>query len=93
MSTNTKNELKDTESLSPRRQSRYLGLPPSKWPDNPLLFCLHPLHNHYIHTPFDDDIAIPINKVFQIESKAFKGCAILRVIDAPTTPKEYSKCT
>ena len=64
-------------------------IPADEWPDRPILLCTHPRHKKYIHTKPDMKGAIPINQVFDIESKAFKGKCIMRIVDMPTTDKKY----
>ena len=66
-------------------------LPTSKWIDENLLLCVNPCVDSYTHTNYDLQVAIPINSVFQFESKLFKGSAICRAIDLPSTDKAYFK--
>ena len=66
-------------------------IPTSKWIDENLLLCVNPCVDSYTHTNYDQQVAIPINTVFQFESKLFKGSAICRAIDLPSTDKAYFK--
>lgn len=66
-------------------------LPIDDWPDYPLLLCIHGRHKDYIHTNHDNHTAIPINTVFELESKAFKGQGIIRMADTPNCDKKYFK--
>jgi len=66
-------------------------LPSSKWVDKSLLLCVNPCVDSYTHTNYDKQIAIPLNSVFNFESKLFKGSAIVRAVDLPSTDKSYFK--
>ncbi len=80
---------KSMSSITPQRTDDYLPLPIDRWKDKPLLLCVHQSHSHYIHTPHDKDVHIPVNAVFPFESRAFKGKAIIRVKGTPTAQKWY----
>ena len=66
-------------------------LPVSHWIDDKLLLCVNPSVAEYTHTNYDKQIAIPLNTVFEWESKLFKGKGIVRAIDLPSTDKAYFK--
>lgn len=66
-------------------------LPVEHWVDDHLMLCVNPRYSNYIHTEYDDQIAIPMNTVFPFESKLFKGRAIIRCVDLPSTDKVYFK--
>jgi len=87
----TKKEIIDNSSLYNNNGDIGPPLPSSSWIDKNLLLCVNPSVDDYMHTNYDKQIAIPMNTVFQLESKLFKGCAIVRAIDLPTTNKAYFK--
>eukprot|EP01083_Nonionella_stella_P278214 946038_1 len=66
-------------------------LPEEKWIDKNLLLCVNPSVANYTHTNYDKQIAIPLNSVFDFESKLFKGQAIIRAVDLHNTDKAYFK--
>lgn len=66
-------------------------LPTNKWIDKNLLLCVNPSVHDYTHTNYDKQVAIPLNTVFEFESKLFKGSGIVRAIDLPSTDKAYFK--
>eukprot|EP01084_Bolivina_argentea_P048105 88647_1 len=66
-------------------------LPVNKWIDKPLLMCINPSCDKYLSTNYNKQIAIPINTVFEFESRIFKGKGICRAVDLPNTDKSYFK--
>ena len=64
-------------------------LPVVKWVDKDLMLCVHPRCANYIHTTFDKQVAIPMNTVFDFESKIFSGKAIVRCIGLTSTDNQY----
>merc|ERR1719361_1604357 len=61
------------------------------WVDDHIMTCVHPRYADYIHTAYDKQVAIPMNTVFPFESKLFRGTAIVRSTDLPSTDKKYFK--
>eukprot|EP01083_Nonionella_stella_P007025 20325_1 len=47
----------------------------------------------YTKTSYDEQIAIPLNEVFEFESLLFKGKAIVRAVDLASTDRKYFKGT
>eukprot|EP00485_Elphidium_margaritaceum_P009600 CAMPEP_0202705274 /NCGR_PEP_ID=MMETSP1385-20130828/17849_1 /ASSEMBLY_ACC=CAM_ASM_000861 /TAXON_ID=933848 /ORGANISM="Elphidium margaritaceum" /LENGTH=378 /DNA_ID=CAMNT_0049363473 /DNA_START=63 /DNA_END=1199 /DNA_ORIENTATION=+ len=66
-------------------------LPVTHWVDHDLLLCVHPLFSDYIHTNYDRQVAIPLNTVFEFDSKLIAGTAIIRAVGLPSTDKSYFK--
>ena len=90
MASNENTEPFDKDSISPD----VVNGPPlsmDEWPDYPLMLCINTRHSKYIHSNHDDHVAIPINTVFELESKSFKGQGIVRIADTPNCDKKYFK--
>mmetsp|Transcript_1439 Transcript_1439/g.2283 ORF Transcript_1439/g.2283 Transcript_1439/m.2283 type:complete len:384 (-) Transcript_1439:555-1706(-) len=79
----------DNTKLKNEDRDKGPPLPVENWIDGDLFLCTNPSVESYHHTNYDKQVAIPFNTVFQLESKIFKGCAIARAIDMPSTDKAY----
>ena len=84
-------KLADNRSLYNKDESIAPPLPVDHWVDDHLMLCVNPRYADYIHTGFDQQVAIPMNSVFPFESKLFKGKAMVRSVDLPSTNKAYFK--
>jgi len=84
-------QIIDNSSLYNNDSSVGPPLPVKHWVDGQLMLCVNARSADYVRTGYDKQIAIPMNTVFPFESKLFRGRAIVRSIDLPSTNKAYFK--